>query len=179
MTVLALATPGILSAQQAGAPSPELQQQVEGWLAEMQQINGQLQEIQVRAMQDPELSAAHASLNENLRDAMLQADPTLNQSIERMQELDTEATAARQAGDQAKFQQLAMEAQQIQQRFAVAQQTAVQNEPALATEMTEFQTRMTDKMVSLDPQAETLLTRLEQLQTRLAGAMQAAQQNQQ
>ena len=174
LVALALAAlPGMATAQQ---PAPEVPQEVQGWLAEMQQISGQLQELHARAMQDAELSAAHASLSEVVREAMVSADPTLEQGMQRLQELDTQAAAARQANDEARFRQLEQEAVQIQQRFAAAQQQAVQQRPELVQQMEAFQQQVETKMVELDPQAETLIQRMTELQTQLAGAMQARSQ---
>ncbi|CAN5618672.1 hypothetical protein BH23GEM6_BH23GEM6_02870 [soil metagenome] len=169
------ALPGMAAAQQSGAPSAAEQQQVQGWLAEMQQIHGELQELQTRALQDPQLSAAQLALGESIRTAMEQADPTLQQRMQRLQTLDSEAAAAQQAGDNAKLQQLGAEVQQIQEQFVAAQQKALVEQPQLAAQMQTFQTDLEAKMVQLNPQAEQLLARFEQLQTRLAGVMQGAQ----
>jgi len=169
------ALPGVAAAQQAGAPSAAEQQQVQGWLAEMQQIHGQLQELQNRALQDPQLSAAQLALGENIRTAMERADPSLQQKMERLQTLDSEAAAAQQAGNTAKLQQLSVEVQQIQEQFVAAQQKALETQPQLATQMQTFQTDLESKMKQLNPQAEGLIGRFEELQTRLAAVMQGAQ----
>jgi uncharacterized phage infection (PIP) family protein YhgE len=177
LIALAIAAgPSIASAQQAAAPSPELQRQVQGWLAEMQQIHGQLQELQNRALQDPQLSAAQASVGENLRNAMQQVDPSIQQGIQRLEAINAEAVTAREAGDNAKLQQLGTEVQQIELRFRAAQQQALQAQPQLATQMQNFQTSLEAKMAQMDPGAEQLIARFQELQTRLAGAMQGAQQ---
>jgi hypothetical protein len=175
LAALALAVLPATAAAQQAAPSPELQQQVQGWLSEMQQISGQLQELHARAMQDPELSAAHESLSQVIRAAMIRADPTLEQAMTRLQALDTEAAAAQQAGNQARFSELEQEAVGIQQRFAAAQQQAVQAHPELVGQMEAFQTRVEAKMTQLNPQAGALIERMTQLQTQLAGAMQQQQ----
>jgi hypothetical protein len=174
------ALPGALEAQQRAAPSPavqqQVQQQVQGWLQEMQQISDQLQQIHARAMQDPGLAAAHTSLGEVVRAAMMRADPTLEQAMNRLQELDTQATAARQANNEARFRELEREAVAIQQRFAAAQQQAVQRQPELVGQMEAFQAQVEAKMVQIDPQAERLIQRMNQLQTQLAGVIQSQQQ---
>jgi hypothetical protein len=65
---------------------------------------------------------------------------------------------------------------QIELRFRAAQQQALQAQPQLATQMQNFQTSLEAKMAQMDPGAEQLIARFQELQTRLAGAMQGAQQ---
>jgi DNA repair exonuclease SbcCD ATPase subunit len=172
------ALPAAAVTQQPTPPSPELQQQVQGMLQEMQQLSGQLQQLHSRAMRDPGLTAAHNSLSQVIRQAMVRADPTLEQAMQRLQQLDAQAAEARTAGNQARFRELEQEAVAIQQRFAAAQQQAVQRQPELVGQMQAFQTQVEAKMVELDPQAERLIRRMNQLQTQLAGIMQAQAQAQ-
>jgi chaperonin cofactor prefoldin len=178
LIALAIATgPSVANAQQAAAaPSPELQRQVQSMLAEMQQIHGQLQELQARALQDPQLSAAQASIGENLRNAMQRADPGIEQGLQRLEAINAEAVTARETGNNARLQQLGDEVQQIEIRFQTAQQQALQAQPQLATQMQTFQTSLEAKMAQLDPRAEQLIAQFQELQTRLAGVMQGAQQ---
>lgn len=178
LTLLLAAAPATLSSQQAqqqraAAPQPDvqLQQQVQGWLAEMQQIHGQLEQLQARALQDPQLSAAQSALGESIKTAMQRIDPTLERSLVRVQALETEAEAAQQAGDQTKLQQLGAEVQQIQQKFVAAQQQALQ-QPELATRVQSFQQQLEAKMTQLDPTAEDLIARFQQLEMQLMSVMQ-------
>lgn len=157
------------SAQQAQAPN---EQQMQQWMTELQQIHGKLEAIQAKAAEDPQLRAAQESLGTEIRTAMEKADPTLPTSMQRVQTLESEAVQAQQAGDQAKLEQLAREAQTIQARFMEAQAKAFQ-QPEIATRLEAFQTRLESRMVEVDPAASGLIQRFKELEGKLATAMQA------
>ncbi len=172
--VLAL-LPGALLAQEPApapqGPSPEVQ----GWLAELQQLHGRLESIQRQALEDPALSAAQTELGSNIRLAMQSVDPALEQSMTRIQALEAEAMTAQQAGDQARLQEIGAEAQEIQQRFLSAQQQALQK-PELAAQVEAFQGRLEAKMREVDPSAEQLIARFQELEQKLSGAMRGGAQ---
>ncbi len=177
VALAALVLPSSLLAQQQPAPAPQAAQQptqeVQAWFMELQQISGKLGEIQVRALQDPELQAAHNMLGTEVKAAMDKVDPGLAASVERVGALEQEAVKAQEAGDQAKLAQLAQEAQQIQTRFVNAQSTVLQ-QPELAAKVQAFQTRLEQRMIEIDPEARTLINRLRELETKLQAAMQPA-----
>lgn len=173
-----LAIPALSAAQQpAPAPAAELETDsaatamLQGWLAEIQAINGRLQELQQQALQDSALGAEQEALGESIRTAMTEADPTLEASMARVEQLQAEAAAAQQAGDNARLNQLGAEVQQIEMKFVQAQQQALAT-PALGAQLEAFQTRLEAKMSELDPEAPQLIARFQELQERLASAMQ-------
>jgi hypothetical protein len=171
-TLLALVAiavvPAALPAQQAG---PQIPENVRPLLMEMQQLHVRLEAIQQQALQDPQLSAAQDALGESIKETMEQIDPSLQQSMERVQDLETEAEAAQRSGDQAKLQQLAAEAEQIQVKFLTAQEQALQ-QPALAAQIDSFQTQLERKMAEVDPEAQRLIERFKELQVQIASVMQ-------
>lgn len=173
-----LAIPALSAAQQpAPAPAAELETDsaatamLQGWLAEIQAINGRLQELQQQALQDSALGAEQEALGESIRTAMTEADPTLEASMARVEQLQAEAAAAQQAGDNGRLNQLGAEVQQIEMKFVQAQQQALAT-PALGAQLEAFQTRLEAKMSELDPEAPQLIARFQELQERLASAMQ-------
>jgi len=183
IALLGLGLPATLAAQyRSTAPAAQQQQrqatpaeqQMQQWVAELRQLNGKLEEIQAKAMQDAQLRSAQASLGEEIRAAMAKADPQLQMHLQRMQALETEGRRAQQAGDQAKFQQLAREAHGIQARLLQAQQTVFQ-QPAIAARMEAFQSRLEARMAQVDPQAPTLIRRFQELEGRLNAALAASQ----
>jgi hypothetical protein len=171
IALAALMLPSGLAAQQQEPAAPE-QEQVQSWMAELQQVHGKLESIQQKAIQDPQLQAAQEALGERVKAAIEKADPTLAQSMARAEALEKEAVAAQEAGDQAKLQELGAEAQQIQAQFMAAQQKAFA-QPELAARMEAFQASLEEKMVAIDPAAEPLIARFQELQQKLAAAMQA------
>lgn len=154
------AAPAALSAQQTPA-APPAQPQAPAQ-AEMQQIQARLQQIQARALQDPALKAAQDSIGTEMTATMERVDPTYRAQAARAEALKAEATAAQAARDNAKINQLAAEAAQLQQGFASARQRAMQD-AAMAARIKSFQERIVAKMTELEPETQTLLARLQEL----------------
>lgn len=177
IALVALSLPGALAAQQRAPAAPQAQppaanqQQLQQWLTELQELHGKLEAIQAKAAEDPQIRAAQESLGVEIKAAMEKADPTLPASLERVPKLEAEARQAQQSGDQAKLQQLAQEAQGIQQRFLAAQAKALE-QPAIASKVEAFQQRLESKMAEVDPQAPALIKRFQELEGKLAAAMQ-------
>lgn len=153
-----MALPAGLAAQEAPA-APEQQAPAP---TEAQQIQARLQEIQARALQDPALQAAQDSVGTEITATMERVDPTFKAQAERATALRAEVAAAQQAGDNAKLNQLAAEAEQLQQGFASARQRAMQD-PQLAERIQAFQQRIVARMVEVEPETQTLLARLQEL----------------
>jgi hypothetical protein len=139
---------------------------VQAWFGEIGQIHEQLEEIQVRALQDPELSAAQAELGEQIKQAMEQADPALAQKLARMETMEQEAAAAQQAGNTAKLLELGAEAEGIQRQFLAAQEKALE-QPAIAARVTAFQQRLERKMSEVNPDTQKLIARFRELEAKL------------
>lgn len=144
---------------------------LQGWLAEIQQINGRLQELQQQALSDPQLAAEQQALGERIRAAMAATDPTLEASMLRVQELQSEAAAAQQEGNNARLAELGTEVRQIQEKFVQAQQTALAD-PEISAAVEGFQERLQAKVTEIEPSTPQLIARFEELQSRLAAAMQ-------
>lgn len=175
-TLLLAVLPVALTAQQP-TPAPAAPQgppqEVQGWLTELQQLHGRLEGIQQKALADPSLSKAQETLGTSIRQAMQTIDPALEQGMARIKALETEASSAQQQGDQTKLQAISLEAQQIQQKFMTAQQKALA-QPELAAQVEAFQNQLEKKMREVDPEAEKLIARFQELEQKLTAAMQSA-----
>jgi len=154
------AAPAALAAQQTPA-APPAQPQAPAQ-TEMQQIQARLQQIQARALQDAALKAAQDSIGTEMTATMERVDPTYRAQAARAEALKAEVTAAQAAKDNAKLNQLAAEATQLQQGFASARQRAMQD-AAMAARIRSFQERIVAKMAELEPETQTLLARLQEL----------------
>ena len=165
LALAVLAAPGALSAQDPAAAG--LPPEADAWLAEIQQIHVQLAELQERALQDPELAARRDSLGTHIRVAMETIDPSLTQSMSRMEEMERQAAAAEAQSDSTKLTELRTEAQQIEQQFISAQQQALQL-PDVAAEFTAFQQLLQEKILATSPDAPRLLARFQELEQKLA-----------
>lgn len=163
-----LAAPAALAAQEAPAAAPATGEQaaIQGLVAELQQIHQQLQALQERALQDSSLTAAQEALGANIKAAMNQADPSLEQGMEKMKSLETEFLAAQQANDTTKQVAISQEAGKIQERFVAAQQ-AVMAKPELVAQVQAFQGQLEAKMIQIDPNAQQLINRFRAIEGEL------------
>lgn len=167
LLLLFLCAPTLLAAQEPNPVPPQSTGETQSLIAEVQQIQARLAPIQEQALQDSAIRAEQEALGVEVRSAMVQIDPTLGEQITRMEQLATEAEAAQAAGDQARLLQLSAEAQEIQQRLAEAQIQAMQR-PEIAARVEAFQARLQGRMIEIEPEAEALIRRFEELQRRLA-----------
>jgi chromosome segregation ATPase len=179
LLLLALAAlPAAAGAQQnpqATPPAdPQLEQQVRGLMEQAQGLHERLEEIQAQALQDPQLRAAQEALGESIKTAMERIDPTLEHAVVRGQTLQTELAAAHRAGDQAKIARTEEQLQRIEQQFFAAQMQAIQ-QPELASRWQAFQTQLQNRMKRLDPEADDLIARFQEIQMQLMAMAQQAQ----
>jgi hypothetical protein len=170
---LALGIPAVAVAQSPAQAASPTEQEVSGWMAEIQQLHLQLESIQLRALEDSGLSAAQQELGEEIRDAMTKLDPQLAQRMGRIEVLEGEAEQAAAAGNVERFRELEMEAYQIQQHFFTVQGQVLQSS-AIDAKVRAFQTRLESRMVEVDPTAKGLIERFRELELKLAAAMQSA-----
>jgi hypothetical protein len=141
--------------------------EVEAMFGELDKLHAQLEDIQTRALEDPQIAAAQDELGARIKLAMERIDPTLQRGLDRMDAMEAEVSAATQRRDAARLQQLGAEAEQIQKQFISAQERALQ-QPEIAALVTSFQEKLERKMMELSPQSERLVARFRELQTRLA-----------
>jgi hypothetical protein len=168
LTLMLLVAPASLRAQIPGgpaAPSPEVQ----GWIAELQDLQARLGPIQREALQDESLRAAQMEVSEMVQQAVAE-DPALADLPARAADIQARADAAVQDGNEAQLQAVMAEAQQLEQRLAMAQNAALER-PEIAARMEAFQARLQGRMIQIEPEAEVLIQRFEELQMRVAQAM--------
>lgn len=170
IALVAFAVPTMLVAQDPAVPAEAQQQEVQTWLAELQQIQARLGEIQTEALEDAELRAQQEELGTELQAAIEEENPELAADAERIEALEQEAVQAQQSGDQEQLQQLAAEAQQIQTRFAMAQAQVLER-PEVASKVEAFEADLEAKMVEIDPEADALIERYEELGEKVQEVM--------
>ncbi|MBR9989229.1 MAG: hypothetical protein KFH98_05695 [Gemmatimonadetes bacterium] len=164
--VLALAaTPVALNAQQQAEPPQEVQE----WLAEVQQIQQKLQPVQEQALQDEAIQQEQQRAAEAVRAVMIQLDSTMDAKIERFEAIMQEAQFAQATNDQQTIAALTQEAQQLQPQIMEAQAQALEH-PDVEPRVAAFQKQLRDKMTELDPDTKPLLDRLDQLEGQLRAA---------
>jgi hypothetical protein len=161
------ATTPASAAEAAGGAADE--EQIAAWYSELQGLHQQLQSIQDRALEDPQLSADQETLGTEIRAAVARADSTMETRMARMTTLETEAHAASAAGDSDRLQTLMLEATDIQERFMELQQQVL-GEPAMAAKIGVFQTALQAKMIQIEPGAQGLMDRFSELEGKLTAA---------
>lgn len=155
-----LAVPG-LDAQE---PQDEERQEL---TAELQQVSQRLAGIQQQAMQDQELQQQQAATQETVITAMIDLDPEAQENIERMEELQGDLQTAQEEADQERIGSILQEQRQLQQSLQQTQAQAMQQEEVVAS-IESFRESLVAAMVEIDPEAEELLQRQEELQTELS-----------
>lgn len=171
LSLLLLAAPLGLFAQQQGAVDPaQLPPEAQELIGELQQLQARLQPIQQQALQDPEIQAAQQALGAEIQEAMVEVDPETPEKMERLQELMVQAQAAQAEEESAAMTEIVSEARALEQQLQAAQAAAIQS-PELAPRVEAFQDRLLERMVEVDPEAEALLDRAQELNARLAAVL--------
>lgn len=173
-----LALPVSAEAQAAAAP-PSVEEEsdsaatarIQGWVLEMQDLDGRLQALQQQALADSALDAQQAELGERIRAAMMEADPTLEGSMARVDELQLEAAAADERADTTRLEQIGAEVRRIESQFFDAQRRAL-TIPEISAELEAFQARVEARIVELEPRVPEMIARFVELRERLAAALQ-------
>jgi hypothetical protein len=163
-----MVVPIALAAQQPDpAVPPQLPAEAQELITEIQQIQAQLQPIQMEALQDSELMSAQEAFGARIQAAMIEMEPATTERLARLEALAAEAQAAEASQDEEKFGQIMVEGQQLEQQLQATQEQALQ-QPEVAAELDTLQTALVRKIIEVDPSAEQLLERLDELDTRLA-----------
>jgi hypothetical protein len=149
-------------AQNAGLDQGFMQEMDPAMMAammEMQEIQQQLEPIQRRALEDEALAGQLQALTDRIQEAMRDQDREL---VSRIEAFQTRVAAAEAAGDEAAMQGLMMEAQGLQAE-AEALQMSVLDRPDIQAEVEAFEAAHRARMIAIDPAAEELLDRMEEI----------------
>lgn len=152
----ALALPAQVAAQESTPAAEQAPQQ------DAAAIQARLQQIQQRALQDPELQRAQERIGAEVVATMTRVEPTFTARSARAEAMPADIAAAREAGDNARLHELNAEAQELQTFFAATRAQAMQD-PQLRESLQAYQARIVAKMVELEPETEQLLARLAEL----------------
>jgi chromosome segregation ATPase len=152
------------------AQSAEMPPQVQQWVAEVQQIQAQLEPVRQEAMQDSSLQRQHEELTRAMFEAMVAADAETEARLERMQQIMVEAAQARQQGDNDRVAALAPEAQALQAQLDAAQRQALA-QPAIDQRVQAYRSALHARMAQIDAESTSLIQRMEQLDAQIREAM--------
>ena len=168
LALAALALPAAAAAQttpaQPATPPAQPAAPAANPQAEIAQIQQRLGQLQQQARQDSAVQAAEEKFGADVMAAMEKLEPTTRAKMARGEALQQEVAAAQQAQDNAKLNTLAAEAQQLQTFFMGLQQRAFAT-PEIQESRKQFLAVLLARMTQIDPQAQTLVTRLETLRS--------------
>ena len=147
----------------AGAPAegPEAAAQAEG--PTVAEVAAQIQRVQQQALQDPALKAASQQISMLIAQTLPKVDPNYPAYAARAATLKTDVAAAQAAQDNARLNDLAEEAKQLQANVAAAQARA-REDAAVKAKLDDYKVKLFTKMVEIDPAVQELVAQLEELQ---------------
>lgn len=146
-------------------PQQEMDPEIMELIMEMQEIQQKLGPIQQQAMQDATLMSTLQDLQERIESGMRAENPTL---MDRVDTFQSDMMAAQEAGDQERLQQMMMEAQGLQQEMQ-ALQSHVLDQPDIRADVEAFEAAQRARMIEIDPEAEALLDRADEIMEALDG----------
>ena len=169
LAAAALALPSALAAQQAQPDPAQAPAAAETAPAqdETTRIQQRLAQLQQQAGQDPAVKAQEEAFDAYMIDAMARLDPDSRVKTSRAEALKAEVEAARAASDNAKLNQLAAEAQELQAYFAGLRQRTL-GLPDVQEKRKEYVQALFTKMSEIDPEAQNLVSRLQELRSGAA-----------
>jgi predicted nuclease with TOPRIM domain len=166
---LLFALPGV--AQGPPMAQQQLPPEVEAMLAELDETQDRLEELQGRALAGSEaLQAEQSRIQELVESTLRIVEPEYEALIRRFGELQQEAAAAQQSEDMEAFQTVMNEAQTIQMRLQTAQAQTFERDE-VDTAVSAYREQLVDEMTRLDPEAPRLMDRMEELVERLEDIM--------
>jgi hypothetical protein len=166
LLALLLVPAGLRAQQGQPAEQEQLPPEAQALVVEIEQIHARLEPVQDRALADPAIREEREALSGTIASAIERLDPGLAEHLERYSALEGEVAEAQAAGDQARIREIFDEAAIIERRYEAAQASAL-SQPEVAVRVQRFQARLLAKMTELEPQAESLVERLEELDSRL------------
>ena len=157
----------VLAQELPTPPQQELPDSVQRLLEEFREAEERFNLLQDRAMQEnPELQERQEELGDMVREAVVEINPEAQAQMERLDALEGEFMAAQQRGDGEAVQALIQEAQQLQSAIESAQAQAFDRDE-IREAVDTFQADLMVAMTELDPEAENMLERLQDLADRI------------
>jgi len=159
---LLAATP--LAAQDSGPANQD--ESVQQLRQELQQVGQQVAQLRQKALQDSTIQQEQLALQQVIEKKMNTIDGKTSDRTQRMGEIRTALQKARQAQDTTKLRSLITEAQQIQAQLRQTQMKAMQDEE-IATQLDTFRSDLIGQMKEIDPRADSLMSRMQELQKEI------------
>lgn len=143
------------------------QEEREKIIEEYKEISSRLMNLQQQALSDLNVSKKAEQFSQNLEQAMIEEDSSLQSKIERREEIITEFEEADKTGNQAQALNLQQEYEEITQELMVHQQKVLENNEELRKKGEELENTLYEKMKEIDPEVPKLVSRLETLNNQI------------
>lgn len=153
---------------EAGAPAdvPEGMQEQMALMGELQSINQQLIPIRDEALSNPEMQARQEELQSDVDAAMREINPEFPAMQADFDSLRAELGVAQEGGEEAEVQSLVTEMRTLQGAMQETQTEAIERED-IAAAIETFRDELYERMRELDPRADSLINRAEELNAEL------------
>jgi hypothetical protein len=114
------------------------------------------------------LQTREAEINAMIMSALIESHPQAEQKMARLDAIETEAFSAQQDQDMEKLGQLITEANNLQAELRAVQEIVLQ-QADVRTRIDSFEAELLVAMVAIDPETESLRSRLDDLSAFLSG----------
>ncbi len=168
LLTLLLATSPALAQQ---APLQQAPEEIQQMMTEYQEIQQRYSQIQTQAfMSSDELQERQVAINDIVVDAFFESYPQAEAHLSRLDQIQVEAMAAQEAQDIERLGELMGEAGMLQQQLQEAQDRVLEREDVKA-HIDRFEADLMVLMLDIDPDAQAMRTRLDELAEVLSQAM--------
>lgn len=142
-----------------GMMGQEMDPEMMALMMEAQQLQQELSPIQQEAMESGDLANQLEELQTRVETAMREANPEL---FQQMDQLEAEFMAAQEEGDEARLQEVGMQAQGVQMQLQQAQQALV-DRPDIREAIDAFQDAQRAAMIEINSDSEAIMDRLDEI----------------
>jgi chromosome segregation ATPase len=164
--LMPMATPA--SAQEM--PQQQLPPEIQEMLEEFEEKREQVIELREAALeQNAELREREEAIGDQIEGAMRAVEPELDDLVQRMEALEREFQSAQQAQDMERLQSIMTQAQELDGRLQQAQAQALERDEVQGA-IAAFEDDLMSAMKEIDPEAEEILERVQELAERLSAA---------
>ena len=171
-----------IGAPQAEPATPSPQAELQHLQMQLQEISGQVAEIQQEAFERQDIQDASSAYEQQLRAKMVELSPEIQQDIDAAEELMDELRSVEDPGalspeEGQAFQEKFMEFQQRAQRLQPIEEQA-SRDPELQAAQSALETKVLAAMADVNPQSSHLIQEREELVQRYMQLTQQLQQQQ-
>jgi DNA repair exonuclease SbcCD ATPase subunit len=134
---------------------------------EYNRINQRLQEVQELALSDINLAKKSNNFMDNLESKMIDEYPSVEQKLERRDEVVNLYEEAQENGNENRVRELQKEYQELTAELQQHQNKLLEEDSEIREEAAELEEALMAKMVNLDPEVPKLVERMNELSVHI------------